>query len=609
MQARRVKDVTQAAIIMSEDHEGSRLLATDFRSLSLFRIVFSVYLLVDFFFVSAPYFGDFYTDSGFVPLSSLEANRSIAGMPVVYPLLVLLESIRLPAVLPFLYPAALIGFALGFRTRWSNGIALLLFSYLYWRNPYIRSGAESLAHLLLLWCLFVPMSRYWSVDAALDPQPRNRAHPVLPFIAIKLQVCSLYFFAALFKLGGAPWRSGYAIAWALSDNAFGGTPTGLYLVQNVPAILTLATYTVMALQLAFPLLVFSPWRNDVTRALALGGVALMHISFMFALNIGGFPFLCLAMLLLLVPDAWLDQLFQRRRKRLERVSIYYEPDCGFCQKIALVLREFLLPPSTPVLPASANPEALRLLREHNSWVVRSAHGNMHFKWRAIAYILSESPLLKPLAWLMDVGPLRRLFERLYDLIGRNRRRLGPLTALVLKFRSESAPGLRALAVCGLLTLLALVGNIHHALRPSYSSPTSLDHLVAGLQVGQRWNLFAPIPAHSRHSYEISAHTTDGSAFDLLAVSPTPFLRIRGDNGLEFPNHRWLKYFNRFDTLSEGERLALGRYLCRLARAECPTTVEIRNVVFTKTRTASMGHSSASPPRSKTHAFDCVPMQH
>src|SRR6185295_471337 len=98
-----------------------------------------------------------------------------------------------------------------------------LHSYLYWRNPLITSGAENLSRLALLWCLFLPMARYWSVDAAMDPKPRDRHYPGLPFVAIRLQLCSVYVFAALFKLLGEPWRDGSAIALALSDTLYGNT--------------------------------------------------------------------------------------------------------------------------------------------------------------------------------------------------------------------------------------------------------------------------------------------------------------------------------------------------------------------------------------------------
>lgn len=594
---------TQTAVALPDEQQGSRLFATDFQSLSLFRIAFSTYLLADFFLFSAPYFAEFYTDAGFVPLASLKGNGT-SGMPIIYPVLTVFEALRLPVFLPLLYPLALVGMATGYKTRWCNAIALTFFSYMFWRNPYIRSGAESLAHLLLLWCLFLPMSRYWSIDAALDKGDRQRPWPVLPFLAIKLQVCSVYFFAALFKLQGAPWRDGHAVSWALSDNAFGGMPIGLFLVEHAPLFLTFATYAVIALQLSFPLLVFAPWRNDTTRAIALAAVASMHISFMFALNIGGFPFLCLTMLLILVPDAWIDRVLERRRKRLQNVAIFFEPDCAFCEKISRLIREFLLPPATPVLPASADAEAMHLLRAHNSWVVRGADGDVRLKWRAVAYILSESLLLRPFGWLTDARPLRSVFERLYDSIGRSRRTLGRLTQRLLKFRSEAAPGPAMLALCGGLMLLAFIGNIHHATRPTSGASTELDHLVATLQVGQRWSLFAPVPVHSHHTYRVSARTEDGATFDLLAASTRPFLRTRREGGLEFPNHRWLKYFNRASSLSERDRVTLGDYLCRLARAGSGEPhPEVRQVDFTTSRAPVPG-APTGDVRTKTYTFNC-----
>src|SRR5262249_58336021 len=119
-------------------------------------------------------------------------------------------------------------------------------------------------------------------------------------------------------------------------------------------------------------LIYSPWCHDLTRGFALSGFAAMHLSFIVLLNIGGFPFICLAVLILLVPDRWWDRLLEERRARLAKVAIFYEPDCGFCERVSLLLREFLLSPTATVAPASVDPEALRLLTAHNSWVVRGA---------------------------------------------------------------------------------------------------------------------------------------------------------------------------------------------------------------------------------------------
>ena len=80
------------------------------------------------------------------------------------------------------------------------------------------------------------------------------------------------------------------------------------------------------------------------------------------------------------------------------------------------------------MPASADPEALRLLTEHNSWVVRGADGSVHLKWQALVYLMRENLLLAPLGWLTDLPSLRTAMARLYDAIGRQRRRLERLRA-------------------------------------------------------------------------------------------------------------------------------------------------------------------------------------
>src|SRR5262249_28602399 len=134
-----------------------------------------------------------------LPLAALASD---ADIPVAVAISRVLEALKLPLIVPYLYPIALVAFGAGYRTRWSNAIVFVLNSTLFWRNPYILSGAEDLARLLLLWCLFLPMSRYWSVDAALDPQPRERPWPTLPFVALRLPITSVYFFAGIFKLAG-----------------------------------------------------------------------------------------------------------------------------------------------------------------------------------------------------------------------------------------------------------------------------------------------------------------------------------------------------------------------------------------------------------------------
>ena len=567
-------------------------MALDVQALSLFRIVFAVFLAAQFFIETYPWYTDLYGSTGILPPATLATHAGYPALRTALPALAIFDALRISNLLPVLYGLALIAFAAGFRTLLANIILFVLNTYLYWANTFVRSGADDLAHLLLLWSLFLPMSRHWSVDSALDPQPPDRSYPALPFIAIRVQIASLYLFSALIKLAGAPWRSGDAIVWALSDTAFGATPAGLFLVHNFSELLHVVNYLVIAFQLAFPFLVYCPWRNNWTRCFALLGAAAMHISFIFCLDIGGFPFLSLTILLLLVPDAWIDRVLLGRRARLGRIAIYYDPDCEFCRRVSLILREFLLPRSATVAPASDDPKAFQLLQQHQSWVVRAADGVMLLKWRALAYLLRRSLLFAPLGWLLDLAFLRRPTDRLYDLIGANRKKLGPFARWLFPDRQRGAIGVAGLSLCAGLSVAALASNI-----------SSVAGLVGGeslyapyrfaevLQVGQNWTLFAPVPTHQVWTFTIRVQESDGSVVDFMKLLPTPLFVTSPEKAASTSN-RWTKYFTRFAYFTTADWAAFGQYLCKKAQRSVEVPVRVV-AIDVKASTRSVAAASAT----------------
>jgi vitamin K-dependent gamma-carboxylase-like protein len=541
------------------------------RALSLFRILFGLYLLAQFASV-IPYYHDLYGEAGVMPLAAL-VDQNLYGLARLLPIVRALDAAGIGFLLHTLLPLSLVAFMLGYRTRWAGGIALALEGYLNWRNPVTMTGAETLAWLLLLWSLFLPLNRYWSIDAALDRKPRRRPWPALPFVAIRLQIASLYFFSALFKLEGEPWQKGYGLLWTLQDTAFAATPAASVFVEHLPAVVVLVNYLVIAFQLVFPYLIYSPWRNEITRALAIAGSALMHLSFVVFMNIGPFPYICLVMLMLLVPDRWIDRLLARRHERLHEVAIYYEPGCVFCEKVSRILREFLLVPEARVRLASANREALRQLRRHNSWVVVDPQGNAHLKWRAVAYVLAQCALTKPVGWLTDLPILRPAMARFYDCIGAHRRALGALTRWLLPFRSDAPPGRFALALNGTLMALALLCNLVSLDQWSIGgSKRNIDfssyegirnglwELFALTQVHQDWALFSPIPTHFRWSFAATAFDTGGNRSDIAAVMP--FLTPGDDTRAS--RVYWALYFSHFLEFSQSQWTALSRYMCSQA---------------------------------------------
>src|SRR5260221_2252057 len=152
--------------------------APNLEALSLFRILFGLYLLAQFASVT-PYYNDLYGEAGVMPLAAL-ADQNLYGLARLLPVVRALDAAGIGFILHTLLPLSLVAFTLGYRTRWAVGVALALECYLNWRNPVTKTGAETLAWLLLLWSLFLPLNRYWSIDAALDRKPRRRPWPTLP---------------------------------------------------------------------------------------------------------------------------------------------------------------------------------------------------------------------------------------------------------------------------------------------------------------------------------------------------------------------------------------------------------------------------------------------
>ena len=561
---------------------------SDLQAFALFRIVFAVYLLCDFFIGQWPYYSDFYGTAGIVPTYVLDSESFRPGLVFMLPLVRFFESARMDTVLPFAYPLAIALFGIGYRTRVAAAIAYVFNSYLFWRNPYVRSGADDLSHLLLLWCLFIPVDRFWSVDAALTKEERSRSTSLVPTLAIRAQVASVYVFAGLFKLYGEPWRKGLGAAYAMSDQLYGATPLSNWLLAHLPATIIAVNYLIIAFQLAFPLLIYCPWHNARIRGFAICGAAIMHLSFIFCLNIGSFPYLSLVMLLLLVPDQWIDRALAARRRRLALATIYFEPGCEFCSRVSLLLKGFFLSTGSRVLPASRDPKIHELLRSHNSWVVKGHDGKLYLKWDAMAYLLKQNLLTSPIANGLDYEFFKRRFDRVYDWVGWNRARLAPVALAALSTREHVRGGYGAIAVCAILAVLALAANVTSVARQEeiYRS-TFMNNLFAVAQVRQHWDLFAPNPTHFAWQFSIRRRTAEGER-EWVSSNSAPISIGRATGEYRFVASRWRKFFSWFGEFSHAQWNATGEYFClRIGKQSRPSDAQEIMLDFAKVPLSSL----------------------
>ncbi|MEA2292436.1 MAG: hypothetical protein QOE86_75, partial [Solirubrobacteraceae bacterium] len=288
--------------------------AADLRSLAAFRIVLGLLVLVDLA-DRARNLTAHYTDAGVLPRADLLANREILDSSF-FSLNLISGGASVQAALFAIAALAALALLVGYATRLMTLIVWLLVVSIEWRNPLIGGGGEILLRLLLFWGMFLPLGAVWSIDrlrqrGAPPPSPRLVS---VPAAALFLQIAFVYWFAFMLK-SGPEWKwDGTALARALTLEQF-AKPAATFLL-GFPALLTVLTFGVLALEGLGPFLLFSPFRTGTFRTLAVALFMGFHLGIWLTLGMGIFPAVAgLAMVCFLPPGFW-DRVERLARGRL-----------------------------------------------------------------------------------------------------------------------------------------------------------------------------------------------------------------------------------------------------------------------------------------------------
>ena len=578
----------------------------DLRSLALFRVMLGSVLLMDLVLRSF-HLATFYTDQGVLPRKDLldVAHRWYVSLHTASGELwwqVLLFAI-----------AALFALALvvGYRTRIATIGSFVLVVSLLNRNPLVLQGGDQLLAVICFWAMFLPLGARRSVDAALQParreDPNHLSHPpesAQPYfsvasVAVIFQVLYLYTFTAFLKTGDA-WTVRFDAAYYAVSLQHFATPIGAWFATFPLWMLKVATLFVLVVEFVAPVLVLLPLLWPWLRLVGLVLLASLHIAFGLMLHIGLFPLIDLTSLALLLPGAVWAWFAAHRAKaparlRRERIVIHYDRDCGFCVKMCLILRELLLlPERLQIRPAQDDPEIGAILERENSWVVTDADGKAHVHWHAMAFLFGQSPLLRPLGWLMSLPPLMALGNGVYALVQKHRQALGRLTATTLAWRPiRVRPTILGSIVALFFFWVVTVYNIAGVPQADVTKPAHVDHVARVTRLDQRWDMFAPypltvsiyplVPGTLRNGEQVDLHTLTSSAQDWQV--PDAFYGL-------YDGYRWRKYLGRVDShRNNAVRRAFGNWMCRTwngQERERDTQLATLEVHFVKLRTNTEG---------------------
>ncbi len=275
------------------------LFGIDLRSLAVFRLSLGAVLLWELL-DRMRGLDEHYTGEGLVPGPVLE---SLAAHPV-YSAHLLNDTQAFQALLFAIALVAAAMLLIGWRTKVATVLSFVLLLSLHSRNPLLLHHGDSLIRFLLLWGMFLPLGARASVDAWRRSAPPI-ASPVLSVgsAALLLQGFFVYLIATISKLQYDAWWDGRAL-YAVANKASYARPLGEYLTE-FPGVLEFFTHATLFVEGAIPLLLFSPWRRDLCRVLAvLLGIGL-HLGIFLVVDVGTFqPVTSLALFPALPGSLW-----------------------------------------------------------------------------------------------------------------------------------------------------------------------------------------------------------------------------------------------------------------------------------------------------------------
>ena len=205
------------------------------------------------------------------------------------------DSFPLLHTLLWLWAGAAVLLLVGWWTRTAAAVAWLLSLSFLNLNFFAHNAGDTLRVIGLFYLMLAPSGAAWSLDRLRSGRSGPVCVPPWPLRLLFVQLVTIYFFSGLHKLANPDWRSGTTLHYILGDLALARWPAAQQLAPL--AVTRLATWTVLAWEVALPLLVLLPR----TRIPALVVGVLLHVALGLSVELGMFPLYILCWYLPLLP--------------------------------------------------------------------------------------------------------------------------------------------------------------------------------------------------------------------------------------------------------------------------------------------------------------------
>lgn len=583
----------------------------DDRSLALYRVLMGLVIMADVVY-RLPDLTNFYTDIGLVPRT------------------IFMNEMGMPWSLSFHFANGGFGFAavmfaihfifglmvfFGFKSRWGMLGAYIMTVSVHNRNWLVNNGGDDVLRAILFLSICLPLARCFSVDAAMKKEKEETTDFFSTWVwAFFFQVFAIYYVSYILK-DHPIWRTEWTAIFYSSRLDIFATPIGVWM-RSVPLLGKISTAFTIYLEWLGPLLLVGGWifgkRWWIVRTLVVVLFWGLHIGIFFTMNIGLFPFICIAMWSVFLPGPLWDKIagvFQRRD--FDKLTIYYDQECGFCQKGARLIREFFLFRSVPIIVAQENPSIYSDMQKNHSWVIVNEKGERFFQYRAWVEIVKHSPIFYWSAGFFAFKPIFYTGQKIYGWISHHRSFMGKATQYI-EYQTEKKEivwlkWLREITG-GAALIMLVMWNLTTIKKYNFKAPFWQD-VTRWVHLYQEWNMFAPYPKMDNVWVEIPGHLSDGSEIDVLTGSREIYSVRDMEFYRQIPNEHWRKFYLNLSDRSDYARY-YGGFLCRkwnerkIKLVENTTLRKFEIIVFSQSNLPDGGKGPISRKLSWRHwCFD------
>ena len=409
----------------------------DLRTLGIFRLAFGLVCFFDIY-RRIGYIQTFYSDVGFTPLSLTSVSS--------FSLLSIFDIDSVGMVSLFFYIALFFSFlfTVGYKTKFSQIVMVIALLSIHNRLVVVENGGDFVMNAFLVWSLFLPLGRRFSIDRLLyslknyrddtpnslnsgslltSEEPKN--YWGVGYFACILQLCIIYFFNYINKFSGT-WNEGTSLYYFYQLDVF-LTPLGNLVKEFslMPMWLSeILTDVTLKLELWIPILLLTPIYVLWLRRFSMISMIGFHIIIGITMYIGMFSWVMVSALLLLLHSRDIDFL----KKCFSKFSsgpfiVFYDSDCGFCHQTARIIRRMDL--FENLTWAGKNwkedkPDELSELSDSTIVVWDSANNKIYTRNKAFSRIVSSLPFGFMFGWILYVPLLSNLFGYIYDTISERR---------------------------------------------------------------------------------------------------------------------------------------------------------------------------------------------